>query len=824
MRRSHDTGYHLRLFFAAAILVAAFCGRAFPDNASLDNRLRETCVETLRTAMYSDTVMETKARAAEALIMNAYPDGVADYFESIEAAQGADTACKHYVLALSLRKDPSVFGEHAARIAGVLNDCTREDSLAAFDCLARLGEGARTPGIAEIAAQRSPAAALSLWILAKGGSSAAETSLAALLADSDTQTAGYAAYALGKLDKVGQDTFDALEQAASRTDTGSPALMARLAAACFVHAPENNAGHWKEALLSHAAGEPRERAIIAEALAERGSVADISLLEHLLGDSCHEVSASAANAILRIERRQFRGIQWPDWIVIVGYAAAMLGIGWYYAKRQRTSDDYLVGGRRVGSFVSGISLFASYLSTISYLAIAGEVIKHGPLVFLIHIASIVVVYPLTAYCLIPFFMKLPITSAYEIIEKPLGKGVRIAGSVIFLVTRFVWMALLIYLTSKALVVMLGWDERFIMYISIAGGIITVIYSTMGGLRAVVTTDVTQFFILILGALFTIVLVSADMGGPAAWFPREWAPGWDRVVLISFDPRIRLTVFFTVIHVVSWWVSTAGSDQMAIQRFVSTKNVNTARHAFLFAQVGEKILFTILICVGFALLSFYRSNPQHIPDGRDLLNDADFLFPNFIANHLPLGVSGLVIAAIFSAAMSSLSSGINSTAAVITTDILPWLTGKTRDDSGRLSLARWCSLAVGILVVAISSGIGRVPGNILEVTTKTNGLFVCPLFNLFFMALFVSFATPLGTIAGTAYGVSAAAVIAFWDVLTGQPGLTFLWIGPSSLVVSIACSMLFSLIPSRGKSIAWQTTAGCALMVPVALGVAALIYL
>ncbi|MFH0807791.1 MAG: hypothetical protein V2A57_05190, partial [Elusimicrobiota bacterium] len=105
-----------------------------------------------------------------------------------------------------------------------------------------------------------------------------------------------------------------------------------------------------------------------------------------------DVRISSANALLRIERRIFRGVRWLDWIIIAVYAIAMLTIGWYFSRRQRTSEDYLVGGRRVNSFVSGISIFASYLSTISYLAIAGEVIKHGPLVFIIHIASIIVVY------------------------------------------------------------------------------------------------------------------------------------------------------------------------------------------------------------------------------------------------------------------------------------------------------------------------------------------------------------------------------------------------------------------------------------------------
>jgi len=331
---------------------------------------------------------------------------------------------------------------------------------------------------------------------------------------------------------------------------------------------------------------------------------------------------------------------------------------------------------------------------------------------------------------------------------------------------------------------------------------------------VVVTDVAQFTLLFMGAVVTIILITVKMGSPLEWFPTSWDPNWDRFVIFSFDPLVRMSVLGTMIHYTVWWICTAGSDQMAIQRFVATKDVKAARRTFLCTMISEKTLFFILICVGFSLLSFYRANPYCIPDGKDLVTDADFLFPAFIANYLPIGISGLVIAAIFSAAMSSLSSGINSTAAVITTDIIPLFTGKSGSDSKNLRFARWCSLIVGILVVCISSTMAYVPGNITEVTAKTGGLFVSPLFNLFCMALFVRFATPFGTIMGSIYSFTAAFIVAFWDVLTGQPGITFLWIGPGSLLVGICCSLLFSLISTRGKGIKTYIFWSVILLLPI----------
>ena len=809
----------ITIFAALSVLILSL--PAVADENAVGETLRNRCVTTLTGAMRSDEGFWVKVHAAEALLGNVYNDGVAEYFGEIANDPQSNPVGIHRVLARANRKDAVVFREHIDSVLNIFLDTSSPYRVHALETLGKLGWSEPHPAIVTAALRgEGGLREMAQWVLANGGGADEEAALAAFLDPAKPDSYFRAAYALRFFDSVRPETLADLESCAEALPHDAPRRV-YVVSACWIHTSAEREEHWKDELLSYADGEKHERYEVAEALAIRGGTDDIPRLERMLDDPETDVRVAAANAVLRIERRQFRGIRWPDWAVIVAYGAAMLGIGWYFSKRQKTSDDYLVGGRRVNSFVSGISLFASYLSTISYLAIAGEVIKHGPLVFIIHIASIVVVYPLTAYLLIPFFMKLPITSAYEIIERPLGKGVRIAGSVIFLLTRFVWMALLIYLTSKALVVMLNWDARFIMYISVAGGVITVIYSTMGGLKAVVTTDVTQFFILLFGAILTIILVTAGMGGAGEWIPREWSPNWDRLVFFSLDPRIRLTVFFSVIHIISWWISTAGSDQMAIQRFAATRDVKAARRAFLFAQIGEKLLFTVLICVGFALLSFYRVNPQCIPDGKDLITDADFLFPNFIANYLPLGASGLVIAAIFSAAMSSLSSGINSTAAVITTDILPWLTKKTFSDSRRLALAKWCSLIVGVLVVVISSTMGKVPGNITEVTAKTNGIFVCPLFNLFFMAMFVRSATPFGTIMGSIYGVATGFVIAFWDVLTGQPGLTFLWIGPASLAVSIGVSILFSTIPTRGRSSAFRLGLSILLLLPVAVTITAI---
>jgi SSS family solute:Na+ symporter len=239
--------------------------------------------------------------------------------------------------------------------------------------------------------------------------------------------------------------------------------------------------------------------------------------------------------------------------------------------------------------------------------------------------------------------------------------------------------------------------------------------------------------------------------------------------------------------------------MAIQRFLSTKDLKSARRTFVHTQSGMVVITVLLLFVGFAVMGFYNIHPNLLPSGDNATVEADFLFPHFIANQFPPGMSGLVIAALFSASMSSLSSGVNSVGSIISADILPAIL-KNRKNLDTIRNIRIISIFIGVLAIVLSLGIQFVPGNIIEVTAKTNGLFIAPLFNLFVNALFIKKAKPFGVLMGSIYGFMVAFLIGFWDVLTGNPPLSFLWIAFVSLIVSLVSSLLFNYIfPStRGK--------------------------
>ena len=512
-----------------------------------------------------------------------------------------------------------------------------------------------------------------------------------------------------------------------------------------------------------------------------------------------------------------RGFAAPDWIVLLAYTLLLIGIGYYYSRRQKSSEEYFVGSRSVAPFLAGISLYATMFSTLSYIGFPGELIQNGPILLCINLVAFPVVYLIVGYGVIPMVMKLPVTSAYELLETRLGRPVRLMGSAIFVLTRLVWMAMMLYTTSLVLITVMGWDARWAMHICIVTGVVTTIYTLTGGIRAVLVSDVVQFFVLLVGAVLTVIYITYMMGGVAAWWPTQWAPHWSPQPVFSLDPGVRVTVVGTFIGALIWWVCTSASDQMAIQRYLSTRDVAAGRRAFLHNVIGGSVVTSILILVGLALLGFYQQNSSLFAENLSLKTQGDRLFPYFVSHFLPVGFPGLIIAGLLAAAMSSLSSGINSSITVISKDFIDtFAPNALRTDHDRIVTARVLAGIVGLLAIGGSQLASVIPGNLIEVAGKTINLLLCPLFGLFFLALFVPFATTFGAALGAIYSVTAAALIAYWDLITGRPPVSFQWIPIAALITTLVCSCAFSLLPTRGKSPAVLAAWTGASLVPLAL--------
>lgn len=478
-----------------------------------------------------------------------------------------------------------------------------------------------------------------------------------------------------------------------------------------------------------------------------------------------------------------------DLAVVALYAVAMLAVGRHYKARVQTADDYLLGGRRMSPLTIGISLFATLTSTLSYLAYPGEMVRYGPMMFA-QVTAFPVVMLIVGWALIPKIMQQQVTSGYELLERRLGLTGRLLGATMFLALRLVWMAAILYsMADKVIVPLLGLDPRWGPVLSAVMGIVTTVYSAEGGMRAVVVTDALQSAIMLIGGIVVIVVVCVDLGSATAWLPETWPTHWQGPVF-WFQADVRVTFMGAFLNMAVWMTCTAGADQMAIQRYLSTRDARAARRSLGVHLTTEVLLALLLACVGLAVLAYFTAHPAALASGKTIVDSADDLLPRYLAHELPAGLSGLVIAALLSAAMSSLSSGMNSASAIVTTDFLDRSRQVARPQHENVRLARRVSVAVGLLAVLASMLVGQFSGNLLDLCFKVVNLLTAPMFVLFFLALFVPWSNATGGVAATVVSVSVAVAVAFFKV----GGLDLLWPGPLALATGVVTGSAVSLLP------------------------------
>lgn len=474
-----------------------------------------------------------------------------------------------------------------------------------------------------------------------------------------------------------------------------------------------------------------------------------------------------------------------DWLIVALFLALMLGIGVRSSRHTSDASDFALGGRKMNSFSVGISLFATMLSTLSYLSYPGEMIKYGP-IFFFGCLSYPFAYFVVKRWFIPKFMSLKVTSAYEILEMNLGKGARTLATVFFLILRFLWMSTVVYATvSAALVPIFGLDPSYIPLVSVLLMLVTVVYTSFGGIKAVVTTDVLQTAVMFLGVILVMIIIACKVGPVGKYMDPSLTSHWPPIKF-RLDAVDRMTVANILVMRFVWQVCTAGSDQMAIQRYLSTKDERSAVRSYRVSLISNAAIETLLGIVGFMVMAYFTYYPGQLASGTTIAGNADTLFPRFILVGLPSGVTGLIAAALMAAAMSSLSSGLNSSATVIEEDIVKRIRknhGKDTKDS--LKRIKLITMVLGLIVTASCSLVIYVPGNLLDLAIKVVNLVVAPLFVLFFMALFVKSATCTGTVIGGLCSFGVAVAIAFFEVF----GIKAIWIMPFSLIIGIASAYL-----------------------------------
>ncbi|SKB97157.1 transporter, SSS family [Parapedobacter luteus] len=791
------------------VLLASACGTAQKRPVSDD--ARSQMVRILRHVLY-DTLQWEKVHAASYLLQLDYQDDVRDVF--LEEAQRKGHIPFYRigiwrVLASAPAREAEQ-GKWLARIQGVAADTSALDRVHAVESLAKLGMPTTwEPNTAD--------PILNLFIrwansyATAGNLHQTVDALLHIIADSEgrrqTRERRLAAYAIRNIGRLDTRQWNELADLALGDNTPHAQQVYCLAAAVAA-APQAMKGtqrffELKDRLITLASeGAAAEKMELSLALAESGGPDDLAMLYALAeagsaivstAGELSDVRAAAAYAILRIDRRHTNSLTVLDWAVIAAYGLLMLWIGWHYSTKNTTRDDYLLGGRRMNPVAVGISLFATLLSTLSYLSYPGEMIQHGPAIFAGMLAFPFVYYA-AGWWLIPRIMQMNVTSAYEILEYKLGPSVRVMATFMFLTLRFLWMATIIYVTiDVALLTVVPIDRAYVPLIGIVLMVITIVYTSMGGLKAVVVTDVIQSLIFLGGGLVSVAVVMAGVGSFTGWLPSAWPAHWNPPRL-GFDLQERSTIGNAMIMLFVWYICTTGSDQLAIQRYLATKDVATARRSLrvsLYTNLFAKIL---LAMVGLAMLAYFKAKPHQLADHASLQGQADTLFPRFIMVGLPAGISGLLIAGLLAAAMSSLSSGLNAVSSVISQDVLHRWWPRRAASSNPLRQVRNLSYLTGAVTMVLSIFIAYVEGNLFDVVVKVVNLFVAPLFVLFFMALFVPFATEKGTLFAGATSIAAAIAVAYFGVL----GITVLWILPVALVVGVVCGMAFSFFEQKNN--------------------------
>jgi SSS family transporter len=351
-----------------------------------------------------------------------------------------------------------------------------------------------------------------------------------------------------------------------------------------------------------------------------------------------------------------------DYGVLALYMLSVLGLGFLFMRTNATQGDFFLGGGRLPWWAVGISIFATMLSAITFLSIPAKAFAAEWRMFPYNFA-ILIVAPLIIRYYLPYFRNMNLGTAYEYLEIRFNRTIRYFASALFAFFMISRIAIILFLPSLALNIVTGIDVYFCIILM---SLVTITYCTLGGMEAVVWNDVLQGIILILGAVISlIVLVFTSPGGIAGFFETAYTAG----KFYTFDFRFDLTqpVFWVVmVGGLANSLITYSSDQSLVQRYMCTaKNFQAVRSIWFNALMAIPVIL-IFFPIGTALFTYYHGNPEQFDA---VLKNTDAVYPLFIVNGLPAGFSGLVIAAIFAAAMSTLSANINSVSVSISIDFL-----------------------------------------------------------------------------------------------------------------------------------------------------------
>ncbi len=418
-----------------------------------------------------------------------------------------------------------------------------------------------------------------------------------------------------------------------------------------------------------------------------------------------------------------------DVTIFVVYLLGIVIFGISFYRKERTSDDYSTGSGNLPAWVIGLSIFATFVSSISYLALPGAAFLGNWNAFVFSLSIPVAIYMAVKF-FIPLYRSVGSPSAYTYLEERFGPWAKNYVAAFWLLTQVMRVAVILYLLALPMYVILGWDMRMIITIT---GISVMIYAILGGIKAVIWTDAIQAIILITGAVVTLgILMFSLPEGPSQYF--EIASLHDKFSLGSFGLSLTESTFWVVfIYGIFINLQNYGIDQNYIQRYMSARNEKEA----ISSAFGGGLLYIpvslLFFMIGTGLFVYYQVYPDLLPDEFRGAGMSDSVFPYFIVNGLPAGITGLLIASIFAAGMSTISTSLNSGATVILNDFYKAFR-KDISEKESVRVLYLASALICVLGVMISFYIIQVE-SALDIWWNLAGIFSGGMLGLFLLGYF-----------------------------------------------------------------------------------------
>ncbi|XP_078082198.1 sodium-coupled monocarboxylate transporter 1-like [Mustelus asterias] len=424
-----------------------------------------------------------------------------------------------------------------------------------------------------------------------------------------------------------------------------------------------------------------------------------------------------------------------DYVVFAAMLVVSTAIGLYFAFRPGrtkggTTDEFLIGNRQISAFPIALSLAASFLSAITVIAGPVEVYLYGIMV-LMYNASCLITVIITCLIYIPLFYRLNIISTYEYISRRFGSAVKYLIVSLFLIYMFIYLGIATYTPALALSEVTGIN----LWISIiTTGSVCTLYTTLGGIKAVVWTDVFQICIMLAGLVALLIQGIIQVGG----FGKVWriAESGGRLNFFDFDPdpRRRHTFWTTVIGGSFVWIAIYSCNQAQVQRYLACKSEKEAMKAIFLNWLGMLVLTVAACMCGLVMYAIYETCD---PMEANRISNSNQMTPLLVLDilaHIP-GAPGLFIASAFSGTLSTISSGINAATAVVVEDIIKpkWKSWEYFSDSKRTLITKFLAMTFGISTMGFAGLTSLLEENVMQLIRSVDGLFLGPILGVFTLA-------------------------------------------------------------------------------------------